>query len=49
MDIIEIEIAPITRSVLLGQALIWVRQVKLFEYAIIEVRLLDDFDKTWDY
>ena len=48
MDIIEIEIAPITRSVLLNQALIWIRQVKLFEYAIIEVRLLDDFDKTWD-
>jgi hypothetical protein len=44
MDIIEIEIAPITRSVLLGQALIWVRQVKLFEYAVIEVRLMDDFD-----
>jgi hypothetical protein len=48
MDIIEIEIAPITRSVLLGQALIWVRQVKLFEYAVIEVRLMDDFDKTYD-
>jgi hypothetical protein len=48
MDIIEIEISPITRSVLLGQALIWVKQVKLFEFAIIEVRLMDDFDKTWD-
>ena len=48
MDIIEIEIAPITRSVLLNQALIWIRQVKLFEYAMIEVRLMDDFDKTWD-
>ena len=48
MDIIEIEIAPITRTVLLSQALIWVKQVKLFEYAMIEVRLLDDFDKTWD-
>ena len=31
MDIIEIEIAPITRTVLLSQALIWVKQVKLFE------------------
>ena len=48
MDIIEIEIAPITRSILLNHALIWIRQVKLFEYAMIDVRLMDDFDKTWD-
>ena len=48
MDLIEIEIAPITRSVLLSSAVIWVRQVKLFEYAMIDVRLMDDFDKTWD-
>ena len=48
MDIIRIEIEPMTRTVLINEAIIWVRQLKLFEYAMIEVRLLDNFDKIWD-
>ena len=48
MDLIEIDIEPRNKTILLTSALIWVRQIKLFEYAMIEVRLKDSSDKTWD-
>ena len=48
MDIIRIEIEPMTRTVLINEAIIWVRQLKLFEYAWIEVSIRDDCDKSWD-
>ena len=43
MDIIEIDITTKTKTVFLNKAIIWVRQIKLFEYAIIDVRLTDLF------
>jgi hypothetical protein len=48
MDLIEIDIEPRNKIILLTSASIWVRQIKLFEFAIIEVRLKDSSDKTWD-
>lgn len=48
MDLIEIDIEPISKTITMTSALIWVRQIKLFEYAMIDVRLKDDDDKTWD-
>ena len=42
MDIIEIDIPTVIKTIQMNKARIWVRQVTLFECAILDVRLLDD-------
>ena len=42
MDIIEIDIPCKTKTININKARLWVSQIKLFENAFIDVRLLDD-------
>ena len=42
MDLIEIDIPCKTKTINMNKARIWVSQIKLFENAFIDVRLLDD-------
>ena len=47
-DIIEINIPTITKTVQLNKARIWIRQVLLFDCALLDVRLLDDAGVQWE-
>ena len=48
MEIFEIDIPTITKTIQLTKARIWVRQIALFTSAMIDVRLIDDNGAVWE-